>query len=537
MKYIAYCRRSTDEKDRQVLSIEAQVAEIKEYAKREQVDIAEFITESRTAKEPGRPLFADLIAKIERGQASGIIAWHPDRLARNSIDGGQIIYLIDIGKLAGLKFPTFWFDNTPQGKFMLSIAFGQSKYYVDNLSENVKRGIRQKLRNGVWPHNAPLGYLNDLKVHSILVDPKTAPLVQKSFERFVSRTVSFTDLARMFADHGIYRKSGRTIHINTVRNMLANRFYIGQMVHLGEYYDGTHEQIINRDLFYKVQTELMRIERPHFKGHHFPFVGIARCGECGGAITGEVHTKYYRTTRGKVTYTYYRCTKKFGPCFSKYLTDSEFEKQIRALIASVGFPLKWEDEWRQKFITDSESEKTGAENRRQVLELKLADINRKLDLLLDGLLDQTIDQETYRKKKNTFSEIKHQTEEEKKDSLSGKNKRLELMNEFIDSAFQAHKIARADNACEDLAIFAKRIGSNFFLKDRRLSAVFREPFQTLCATRPAQSRQTDAASISLSAGPRGVEPRSEVLETPILPLNYGPSESNYTRNEMKTMVY
>ncbi|MBI5613553.1 recombinase family protein, partial [Candidatus Gottesmanbacteria bacterium] len=121
MKYIAYCRKSTDEKDRQVLSIEAQVAEIKEYAKREQVEISEFITESRTAKEPGRPLFADLIGKIERGLASGIIAWHPDRLARNSIDGGRIIYLIDIGKLVGLKFPTFWFDNTPQGKFMLSI--------------------------------------------------------------------------------------------------------------------------------------------------------------------------------------------------------------------------------------------------------------------------------------------------------------------------------------------------------------------------------------------------------------------------------
>jgi len=69
--------------------------------------------------------------------------------ARNSIDGGRIIYLVDTGKITTLKFPTFWFDPTPQGKFMLSIAFGQSKYYVDNLSENIKRGIRQKLRNGI----------------------------------------------------------------------------------------------------------------------------------------------------------------------------------------------------------------------------------------------------------------------------------------------------------------------------------------------------------------------------------------------------
>jgi hypothetical protein len=189
-------------------------------------------------------------------------------------------------------------------------------------------------------------------------------------------------------------------------------------------------------------------------------------------------------------------------------------------------PSEWEDEWRQKFAMDSESEKIGVEKRRQILELKLTDTNRKLDLLLDGLLDQTIDQETYRKKKNTLSEIKRQTDEEKKDSLSGKNTRLERMKEFIDSAFQAHKIARADNACEDLAIFAKRIGSNFFLKERRLSAVFREPFQTLCATPPAQSQTPDAATNSLSAGLEGIEPPLELLESPGLPLTYSPSVDN-----------
>ncbi|MHB1529058.1 MAG: hypothetical protein ACYDDA_01810 [Acidiferrobacteraceae bacterium] len=79
-----------------------------------------------------------MMERIERGEAVGILAGHPDRLARNSVDGGRIIYLLDTGKLATLKFPTFWFESTPQGKFMLNIAFGQSKYYVDNLSENVR---------------------------------------------------------------------------------------------------------------------------------------------------------------------------------------------------------------------------------------------------------------------------------------------------------------------------------------------------------------------------------------------------------------
>jgi len=141
------------------LSIEAQVAELQEFAKRENLYITEFVTESKSAKVPGREIFNQVLRRIEKGEISGIVSWHPDRLARNSIDGGKIIYLLDTGKLKDLKFPTHWFDNTPQGKFMLNIAFGQSKYYVDNLSENVKRGQRQKIRNGVWPKKAPLGYL------------------------------------------------------------------------------------------------------------------------------------------------------------------------------------------------------------------------------------------------------------------------------------------------------------------------------------------------------------------------------------------
>jgi len=147
-KFFLYARKSTDEPDRQILSIESQIDELKEFATREQLEIVETFVESQTAKEPGRPIFNNMLSLIEKGKASGILAWHPDRLARNSIDGGKIIYLCDLGLIKELKFPTFWFDATPQGKFMLNIAFGQSKYYVDNLSENVKRGLRQKVRRG-----------------------------------------------------------------------------------------------------------------------------------------------------------------------------------------------------------------------------------------------------------------------------------------------------------------------------------------------------------------------------------------------------
>ena len=142
-KYFIYARKSTDVEDKQVLSIEAQVAELRKYARDNGLFVVDTIIEKKSAKVPGRPKFGSMLARIEAGEASGIIAWHPDRLARNSIDGGQIVYLLDQTHLQSLKFPTFWFENISQGKFMLSIAFGQSKYYIDNLAENTKRGLHQ----------------------------------------------------------------------------------------------------------------------------------------------------------------------------------------------------------------------------------------------------------------------------------------------------------------------------------------------------------------------------------------------------------
>ena len=140
-KYILQARKSTDTEDKQVLSIDAQLAELRRFAKDNQLVVIDELIEKRTAEMPGRPIFNSMIKRIENGETNGILAWHPDRLARNSVDGDQIIYLLDQTSLNYLRFPIFQFENTSQGKFMLSIMFGQSKYYVDNLSENSKRGL------------------------------------------------------------------------------------------------------------------------------------------------------------------------------------------------------------------------------------------------------------------------------------------------------------------------------------------------------------------------------------------------------------
>src|SRR3989339_1026366 len=201
-KFFLYARKSTDVEDKQVRSIEAQITELRAFAKQEKLEIVDELVEKQSAKIPGRPIFNDMLNRIEAGEANGILAWHPDRLARNSIDGGQIIYLIDTEKITALKFPTFWFDATPQGKFMLNIAFGQSKYYIDNLSENVKRGLRQKVRRGEQSGQAPTGYLNDKANRVIVPDPARFKFVRELFEAYATGSHSLKETGNLLSARG-----------------------------------------------------------------------------------------------------------------------------------------------------------------------------------------------------------------------------------------------------------------------------------------------------------------------------------------------
>ncbi len=286
-RYILYARKSTDVEDKQVLSIEAQLTELRAYAKQENLDVIDELIEKQSAKIPGRPIFGQLLKRIETGEVTGILAWHPDRLARNSIDGGQIIYLLDCGQLNTLKFPTFWFENTSQGKFMLSIAFGQSKYYVDNLSENTKRGLRQKVRRGEYPSFAPLGYLNDMRSRTIIVHKKTAIIVIGALELYSEGNSRFEDISLFLKSHGITTSGGRKLSKDQIKRILTNPFYYGHFRYCGEVYEGTHKPIISKQLFDKVQTVLSERGRPRKTKHNDPKVlcGLLRCGTCHSMIT------------------------------------------------------------------------------------------------------------------------------------------------------------------------------------------------------------------------------------------------------------
>ena len=300
-KYFLYARKSSESEDRQALSIYQQLTEVRQFAKKEDLNIVTELTESMTAKKPGRPVFNEMLARIGSGEADGIIAWNPDRLCRNSIDGGRIIYLVDTGKIKNLKFPTFRFDNNAYGKFILSIAFGQSKYYTDNLSENIKRGIRQKLRKGIWPNWAPVGYLNDHKSRAIIIDQRKASFIKKIFELYSTGNYSLRKLKTILDETELIGKKDTPLSVSQIQHILRNPFYYGIFRYDDEIYEGSHPPIITKRLFEKVQNVLKQRHRAtRKKKYDYVFRGFIECGECGAMITAELKKKKY---------IYYHCTK------------------------------------------------------------------------------------------------------------------------------------------------------------------------------------------------------------------------------------
>src|SRR3989344_4443867 len=441
MKYFIYIRKSTESEDRQVMSLESQLSELKEFAAKEKLEIVASLSEAQTAKEPGRKVFAEMLDRLCAGEAGGILAWHPDRLARNSIDGGKIIYLLDTGKIQDLKFPTFWFDSTPQGKFMLNIAFGQSKYYVDNLSENIKRGHRQKLRKGIWPGFAPLGYLNNSRTKSIDLDKEKSVLVKKCFELYATGDNTLKNLKQFLADSKLDSYKGNVLSTSCVQRMLKNPFYYGTFRFNGELHEGTHEPIISKKLFDSVQQVMSnRGKKKRKRKHDFAFSGLMKCGECGCLITAE-------TQKGQ---NYYRCTKKKQTCNEKYLREEKLVEQMKSVIQKVSLS----DDWAQNMLAEIEKEREQTQVETKIfvqnLQTQKADIEQKI--------------RDFEQKGNNW---------------------LEPMRKMILASSQA-KILLSQSDNQEIRSFLKNIGSNFILKDKTFRFEGQKGWRTLAEGEPTE---------------------------------------------------
>jgi len=477
-KFFLYARKSTDTEERQVRSIDDQIAELKELAKKENIEIAKIFIEKQTAKEPGRPIFNEMLSRIEKNEAEGILAWHPDRLARNSVDGGKIIWLLDIEKLKELKFPTFWFENTPQGKFMLQIAFGQSKYYIDNLSENIKRGIRQKLKNGLWPQMAPLGYLNDRNIKSIVVDKNKARLIKKAFELYSTGNYSLRRLYETINNLGLIGRKNKMLSISNYQYFLKNPFYCGLIRYNGELYEGKHEPIIAKKLFDKCQEVMVNKGKPNKKKlKYFVFRGFIRCGECGCLITAETQKEH----------NYYHCTKRKTKCFQKYVREENLAEQINKYIQKVSLP----DDWAEKIIAELKKEKLenaqSSESFTQNLKEKISVIDGKLERLMTAYLENAVSLPEYQENKNKVIQQKQILKDKITAFEQKRGNWFEPAIRFVNEVKSAEILAKSRNL-EEKKDFLKKLGSNFQILNQKLVFDFKNPFKILADAEPRQRR-------------------------------------------------
>lgn len=482
IKYFLYTRKSTEEEERQALSIPAQISELKEFAQKENLQIIDIFTESKTAKKPGRKIFNQVLKQIEAGEAQGILAWHPDRLARNSVDGGRIIHLLDTGKLLDLKFPTFWFQNTPQGIFMLNIAFGQSKYYVDNLSENTKRGLREKVRRGECPGKAPWGYSNDVAQKKIIKNPQTASIIKQAFKLYVKGLYSLGDISQFLFSKGIKSKNNNPLHKDRIKNILTNPFYYGHFRYNGELYEGIHKPLISKKLFDRVQAVLKRRGRPEKKGpYDYPFTQLMKCSECGMSITGENHTKFYKGTNRQATYIYYRCTKKHKTkkCFQSFIRQEELLPQLNQLIQKVSLSQDWGQKMLKKIDEEEREEKGKIQEVIKDNQIDLDQLKKRLERLLDTHLDQAISREEYLEKKGDLMSQK-KTLEEKIINLEKQGPVwLEPFREWVNLALLASKIGEDNEDLHQKRSFLQKTGSNLVLEDKKARCFFKKPWAFL----------------------------------------------------------
>jgi len=485
-RYFLYVRKSSEPDDRQVLSIESQKKELLQMFG--QSYIVDIIEEAQSAKAPGRPLFEKMLKRIEKGEANGIIAWHPDRLARNSVDGGRIIYDLDQGKVQDLKFAGYTFENSPEGKWMLNIIFGQSKYFVDKLSKDVKRGLREKAERGWRPGVAPIGYLNDRRDikgnRTIIPDPVRFPLVRKMWDLMLTGAYTPPQIVEIAnTEWGLRtverRKSGgKPLSRAWIYKTFKSYFYCGLFEYSGVVYPGQHVPMVSQEEFWKVQELLGRNGRPRPQvKKHFAYTGMMRCGECGCMITAEERVRHYEQRNVTRTYIYYHCTKKRKErkCTQSSITVEELEKQIEATLLSISVNDDFM-EWAATYLRElKESESQEERALAQVANSALRTAEKQLDELLDVRLRGLIDDEEFEKKRGLLLWEKARLQAKVLDPQAQQQKTLEQTERtcrFAHNLSDRFKYGTID----EKKIIIQTVGSNIQLKDGILALETVKPF-------------------------------------------------------------
>ena len=330
MKYCLYARKSTEAEEKQALSIDSQIKEMKQIAERENLTIVEIRKESHSAKESGqRPVFEEIVKDIDTGIFNGIITWAPDRLSRNAGDLGKLVDRMDQRKLIQIKTFGQTFSNSPSDKFLLMILCSQAKLENDNKSINVKRGMRARCEMGLWPVQPPTGYRKPnqrLAKCEVEIDPERADTIRQIFEKISYEKWSVSKV-HAWLRYDLNFKTYRGFHLSlgNVFKIINNTFYYGRFEFpqgSGIWYEGKHKPIISKELFDETRNSI-KSQTIKSQGKEFAFTRIMKCGVCGSGITAD--EKFKKLLNGGVNrHVYYRCTKaKDRNCKNPALNETE----------------------------------------------------------------------------------------------------------------------------------------------------------------------------------------------------------------------
>jgi DNA invertase Pin-like site-specific DNA recombinase len=493
LKHFIYCRKSSEDDDRQALSIVAQLSELGAIREGGHLSVIDTFNESKSAKEPGRQVFNEMLRRIEAGEANAILTWKLDRLARNFDDGGRIIGMLQRGVIQEIR--TFEKTYLPTDNVLLiAVELGMANQYVRDLSLNIRRGIREKIRRGIFYGKAPLGYYNEPRLRTIEPHPRDFKKVKVLFKRFATGEYSLTQIQREFAKAGLVgTRSGQPLPLSSIFNLLRKPFYYGVFNHKGELHQGVHVPMISKQTFEDVQKALIAVGKPRNgqrKEKGFFFLNFARCGSCGYAITAERKVK-----KSGLRFRYYRCTHKSKTqlCEDRLYTS---ERKLMAEVKRNSELVCLPDEWKEKFLARIETWSDDATETRQAaidrLRGSLASVKSKLQRINNAFAEGTLDVDEFRELKNPLVPKKVEIEQQIIRLETTKHDRLEPLRNWILEANQANQCVAEENWSE-MKSFLKRVGSNRLLRAQTLTVSWKSTWGNLAKTTLAVAA-TDSVS-------------------------------------------
>lgn len=483
-KVFLYCRKSSEGEDRQMLSIPSQLGELTKLAAKLDLNIVKTFTEAKSAKAPGRMAFAEMMVQLHEGKAEGILCWKLDRLARNPVDGGAIIWSVkDVG--IEIITPSQTYSHQNENTLLMYLEFGMAQKFIDDLGKNAKRGMKTKAEMGWYPSLAPIGYKNDpyakKGLKTISKDDDSFELVKRCFYEILKGKQA-SKVWRLARDQwGFKSKHNRPLNHSTFYNVLNNPFYYGEYEwpkNSGNWYQGKHEPMITIEQFDVVQKMLGNKGRPISRSHTFDLTGLLRCSICGCAITATKKVKLYKRTGRTAEYIYYHCTKKNPEikCTQPPINEKDLENAIMAKLIALKPPeefVSWAKRWIKTVHTyESHTEEEVLASQHREIESVEKKLNNLLDLRLSGDLDDSI----YKDKKNQLEKEKRRVKkltDKSENNLTNLRLKVEKAIDIAYGSYLKFKTGNRDSRHEILM----SISSNLVLDHKKVRIDLLKPFE------------------------------------------------------------